>query len=152
MGYIKLNGKLLNVFPDDVNIYDDYIEASYCSTGGFGDFSIYNIYYYEPSFDEKFIDNANYAIIDENNIQEIQELFKKMKKVFEKGKCYDSYASFNIDSIEIGDYVLIVRPDEYYEELKNGCIENNNCHNDFRFSAYFYDLDYHTLYYIRTTT
>lgn len=127
-------------------IIDSYYDSSKCKIGGNRDYSKYKVYYYENNADASFSSNNNYELINEKNIDEVMELFDIMKIAFKNSDCR---YSFNTKVISLGDYVSINRPDEYYEEIKNGCKSKQSyCKGELHFEVYFYDIDSHILYYI----
>lgn len=130
----------------DVNIPEGYFDSYKCSLEIGRDYSRYRYYYYEYIDDNKFKNNSNYVMVNESNIDEIKELFNIMKIAFENSNCR---YGVNISKINIGDYVIISRSNEYYEAVKNGCKEKASyCTGELHFKVYFYDIDSHILYYI----
>ena len=136
----------INYTRKDKNILDGYYDF-FTYEIGITDYYRYEMYYYEPDYDNKFISNKNYNIIDENNIEETKELFEWAKRFVNDEPSKDKFDKFDLNEITFGDYVIIDRS-ESYEEIKSNCLENNSCRLDYNFTIYFYDVDTHILYMI----
>lgn len=135
---------------NDEKILNGYIDHYDCHMDIGMDYNTYREYYYEIKDDEKFIDNADYIIVDDN-IDEIKSFFDYLKKEFKQDK--KCRADIKSSVVSNGDYMILTRPDRYYEELKSGCRENNSiCTAEHDFKLYYYDIDTHTLYYLASKT
>ena len=116
----------------DMNIVDEYKKVAKC-TDGFIDWHIFNVYYYDSNKDHIFTNNINYKVINNSNIDTVKSLFAK-KYIFDNSKCKKIYNTFDINTITVGDYVVL----------------NISEYDDF--SVYFYDIDNHILYYFNNKT
>lgn len=142
-----LETERINYSRSDKNILDGYYD-SFTYELGITDYYRYEIYYYESDYDYKFINSKNYSLIDENNIVETKKLFEIMKRIINNEPCKEKFDKFDLNIITLGDYVLIERSKEYYEEVESGCKEKEYCSHEYNFTVYFYDIDTHILYYI----
>lgn len=134
----------------DKNIENNYIDSSKCEINMIQDWQKYEVYKYDSSYDEKFINSDRYVIVDDNNIDEIRELFNYMEDIMKDTKC--SF-TFDYSSITKGNYVRIERPEQYYIELERECdkdnFDDNICYYEHEFTVYLYDIDSHILYVIK---
>lgn len=138
---------IINVMKyHDEKILDGYIDYYNCHMDIGMDYNTYREYHYELKDDEKFIDNEDYIIVDDN-LDEIKDFFNYLKNEFKQDKKCE--ADINSSVVSMGDYMILTRPDRYYEEIKNGCKEHKlTCTADHDFKLYYYDIDTHTLYYL----
>ncbi len=142
---------IINVMTyHDGKVLDGYADHNDCHMDIGMDYNTYKEYYYEAKDDERFINDANYVIVDDN-LDEIKDFFNYLKNEFKQDK--KCKADINSSVVSNGDYMILTRPDRYYEELKNGCKENNSvCTAEHDFKLYYYDIDSHTLYYLASKT
>ncbi len=137
----------------DKNIENGYIDSSKCEISMIQDWQKYEVYKYDSSHDEKFINSDRYVVVDDNNIDEIVELFNYMEETIKDTKCA---FTFDYSSISNGNYVRIERPKQYYTELENGCdvddFDDNHCYYMHDFVVYLYDINSHILYKIENKT
>ena len=137
----------------DKNIENGYIDSSKCEISMIQDWQKYEVYKYDSSHDEKFINSDRYVVVDDNNIDEIVELFNYMEDTMKDTKCA---FTFDYSSISNGNYVRIERPEQYYTELQNDCnvndFDDNHCYYMHDFVVYLYDINSHILYKIENNT
>ena len=142
---------IINVITyHDENVLDGYKYYYECHMDIGMDYITYREYYYEAKDDQKFINNDKYVIVNDN-LDEIKEFFDYLKEEFKQ----DKKCKVDINSVVVsnGDYMILTRPDRYYEDVNKGCKENKSvCTAEHDFKLFYYDLGTHVLYYLASKT
>lgn len=134
----------------DNNINDDYIDSYKCQYG-LRDNITYEVYYYDEDKNTNMIKHHDHIIVNEDNIEELKDLFKNIEMAINRTECKTKYDVSNIDNITYGDYFYLERPDEYYEAIKNGCKEKVPYYcGENKYTIYYYDVENHTLFYVKS--
>ncbi len=110
-----------------------YKSEEYWDKNGFQDYTDYCKYFYTAEDDEKFINQEQYKVLENNHIEEIISYFNNFRKQMENQSRMTEY-DFDTNWINSGDYV----------HIKVDKASDLN----YSYSVYFYDIQTHILYYI----
>ena len=113
------------------NIIEDYYKKEQCHRVEWQYLSDFDVYYYEEKDDIFFINNDKYALINEENIELVKDLFEYDTLPFKEKKCNDLQRKFDINLINYSNYISIWQDEDY------------------EFIVYLYDISNHVLYYKR---
>lgn len=116
---------------DDVYIFDDYKEKDIFDAGGFQTYTCLNRYFYDEEGDSFFIKSYGYRLVKDN----MDFIKTKLSFIMDQGYSLSQYMK------EIEFDINIVTEDDLYRYVDKG--------ND-GFKLYYYDIQSHILYEIRT--